>query len=322
MSAALTDKRRKVDVVYIGGYGRSGSTLLDLLIGNSREVVSAGELAHVFEAWARVGKDCSCGKSVDECDFWRKVREEFELQVGGKRNVDAHAMLANQLSIESQRGFLSLLSGITSKRIQAEYRNNQNALFQALQKAGSKSLVLDSSKSARLCAGRAYALWKVGGLRVKVIHLVRDGRAVIWSVMKGSNQKMERGDRDVGLTFPLWRAMYGWLTANVFVAFQKRLLPCGSVMKVLYEDLTRNPERELTRLAEFLRIDLSEVISGLRAGHAFKGSHTISGNRLRHSGIKELSEDKEWQDRLPLHAHVFYWALCWPAHLVFRKSRS
>ncbi|WP_420910932.1 sulfotransferase [Thermus thermophilus] len=39
--------QEKVKVVFIGGYGRSGSTLLDRMLGQVEGFVSVGELRHI-----------------------------------------------------------------------------------------------------------------------------------------------------------------------------------------------------------------------------------------------------------------------------------
>jgi hypothetical protein len=40
--------RSSPKVVFIGGYGRSGSTLLDRVLGSIEGLVSAGELSHLW----------------------------------------------------------------------------------------------------------------------------------------------------------------------------------------------------------------------------------------------------------------------------------
>lgn len=39
------------EVFYIAGYGRSGSTVLDMLLGMHPAILGMGELTHVFEYW-------------------------------------------------------------------------------------------------------------------------------------------------------------------------------------------------------------------------------------------------------------------------------
>ena len=48
-------------LVYIGGYGHSGSTLLEYLLAASPEVIACGEVASVLREGGRKAK-CTCGE--------------------------------------------------------------------------------------------------------------------------------------------------------------------------------------------------------------------------------------------------------------------
>jgi hypothetical protein len=56
-------------LVYIGGYGHSGSTLLEYLLAASPKVVACGEVASVLRERRRKGK-CTCGREVRLCPVW------------------------------------------------------------------------------------------------------------------------------------------------------------------------------------------------------------------------------------------------------------
>ena len=60
-------------VLYIAGPGRSGSTLLDLVLGQVDGVVSIGELRNLWYAGFHGAWPCGCGKPVTECPFWSAV---------------------------------------------------------------------------------------------------------------------------------------------------------------------------------------------------------------------------------------------------------
>ena len=72
----------KVTVVYIVGAGRSGSTVLDTILGNHPEVESVGELCNlVRSAW--FGPEyCACGQRGSICPFWSQVRTDWERRSG------------------------------------------------------------------------------------------------------------------------------------------------------------------------------------------------------------------------------------------------
>ena len=65
-------KNKNITVLYIAGNGHSGSTLLDIIIGSSPDIFSAGELTFItrdsiFEEY------CSCGCLIKECPVWSKI---------------------------------------------------------------------------------------------------------------------------------------------------------------------------------------------------------------------------------------------------------
>ena len=57
-------------LVYIGGFGQSGSTLLESLLTANPQVVACGEIANGFEG--RTGRElkCSCGELAKDCPVW------------------------------------------------------------------------------------------------------------------------------------------------------------------------------------------------------------------------------------------------------------
>jgi hypothetical protein len=74
---------------YIAGPGRSGSTLLDITLGQADGFVSVGELRNI---WARgFGEDwpCGCGLPVRRCPFWSAV---LETAFGSAESVSVEAM--------------------------------------------------------------------------------------------------------------------------------------------------------------------------------------------------------------------------------------
>ena len=72
LHASLTESRARTEVtklVYIGGYGHSGSTLLEYLLAASPEAVACGEVASVLRDRDRKGK-CTCRRPIRECPVW------------------------------------------------------------------------------------------------------------------------------------------------------------------------------------------------------------------------------------------------------------
>jgi hypothetical protein len=59
-------------LIYIGGYGHSGSTLLEYLLAASPEIVACGEVSSVLHQRGRKEK-CTCGKPAAACPVWGPV---------------------------------------------------------------------------------------------------------------------------------------------------------------------------------------------------------------------------------------------------------
>ena len=60
-------------LVYVGGHGRSGSTLLDVLLDASPQLLGVGELHHLPRLLAD-DQSCSCGTALGRCPFWARAR--------------------------------------------------------------------------------------------------------------------------------------------------------------------------------------------------------------------------------------------------------
>ena len=80
-------------LVYIGGYGHSGSTLLEYLLAASPKVVAFGEVASVLRERGRKGK-CTCGREVRLCPLWGPLLASTETLDGMAHERLARALVA------------------------------------------------------------------------------------------------------------------------------------------------------------------------------------------------------------------------------------
>ena len=76
-------------VIYIAGLYHSGSTLLDMVLGNLPNFVGLGE---VFLTFKGEFKDrCTCNQPIEKCEFWgdviKKLQEEPNLDPQSKYSL-------------------------------------------------------------------------------------------------------------------------------------------------------------------------------------------------------------------------------------------
>lgn len=282
-------------VLYIAGYGRSGSTVLDVLLGSHDQVESVGELVYLGEEWKRSRRTCACGVDYRQCPFWKDG-------ISGLKEAEKFARLNR--CVESRARLFRLLSGSISERDRQVYRRRMRALFSYVAEQGNASVVVDSSKSARHAAGRFWALRHVAGLDVRVLHLVRDGRSVLRSVTeKGTNWAAEGYRKEKKLLAA--RTTIGWILANSLAWALGRSMGRDRYLRVRFEDLLHDPEMVLKDIGDFAGIDLSGVIQRVNSGQVFSIGHNVGGNRLRHKEAIQLHR-KNKEKRRPwtgLHQH-------------------
>jgi hypothetical protein len=221
----------RTKVVFIMSQGHSGSTVLSLILGSHPEIFGLGELAHLERHQPKV-----CGICPDTCEFWRK-RASLPIL----RRYFAPEMNFRVISREAQR-----------------YRRS---IYSYLAEWFGYSIFVDSSK---------YPGWIRGQLRYRrnwqsmtpiLIHLTRDGRAVINSYL--------RKFPDMGVETVTGR----WLRSTsknleLYEEFE------GPKLCIAYEDVASRPEEMIGRLCRFLDIEyFPDMLNYWEHEH-----HQIGGN--------------------------------------------
>jgi hypothetical protein len=308
-------------IIFIAGYGRSGSTVLDIVLGNHKDIVSLGEVANIFQSKAE-SKQCSCGKICEDCPVWERILDlarDFNPEIG-------EATYGILDSVESIRSVLkSFVGSSTPDRskdgFRIRYCDQMKNLFMAIQSETNASTVVDSSKTAWRTIGRPQGLSEICGFNVKVIHLIRDGRAVMWSTMQGSDPDIEH-NRSKRSSLRGYEKVLNWAIVNLLTTLLLRRLPGNTVMRMHYEDFVEQPERELERIGSFINVDLSELQDRVRQEAGFKVGHLVRGNRIaRQKKEITINSDFSWKQELGFHDHLFYWLFLWPAALYFRRNK-
>lgn len=256
-------------VLYVAGYSRSGSTMLDMVLGAHPAIVSTGELTYLLADSGNTQRICTCGASYRDCPFWGDW-------VTGRSSGEAVAVRR----IESRANLQALRDGrISPVDRDLYYRYARSLTEHALKRSGS-TILLDSSKSAKDAAGRPIAMLKLAELDVKVLHLTRDPRATVRSYMdKGSNWVLE-GYRKARL-LESWRPILGWTYANRIALDLAADLGPERYLRQSYEDLMIDPAMALDRIGAFAGVDLSVVAAQVLDGDAFLAGHNVGGNRTR-----------------------------------------
>ena len=289
-------------LVYIAGYGRSGSTLLDVILGMHPEIECNGELSYLFNIADDHEGRCDCGLELRECPKWKHVFRQLVDQ-GLEQGKEAERIMR---SVEHVQNIWTwLFWPIVRLGRWGTYCQLMRGLFDAIYAAQNKPLLVDSSKSAYRCAGRVAALKCVCKFQVKVIHLVRDGRAVIWSHLRRPPLNRRRA---VSV-----RVVFGWIFGNLLATLMGgMLLRRHEYLRVRYEDLMKNTAEELDRIGKFLGLDFSDISDQVVNNATVETRHSTGGNRGVKGSIVRIQPDLEWQARLPRMPRLLFWCWAWP----------
>jgi len=281
---------KKLQVVYVAGAGRSGSTVLDRILGTISGAISANELNRIWVDGFEDDKHCACGQAFRECSFWRKVVAEA---FGDLRDFDPARMKNIWTTVDHSRHFLQLLAPVKNTSFQkrlTEYRDVLRRLYFAIAKVSGAEIIVDSSK----IPSGALILKDIPGLDVHVIHLVRDARACVYAWQK----KKQNAKSGVALRqYTPMRTIMFWMMRNTFASLLATQLP---YVRVRYEDLMKDPQHELQRLLDRLGPFAGKRLSfATDAAIALPEYHSISGNPDRFSnGVTNLRLDVEWLTKM------------------------
>jgi hypothetical protein len=304
-------REQSVKVLFIGGYGRSGSTLLDRILGQLDGFCSIGELRHVFQEGYLENRLCGCGVPFRSCEFWSRVTERA---FGGPAALDVADLLRLQRRVDRWWRVPQLASGVGTSRRAAElarYREALRRLYVAIAAVSGARVIVDSSKDV----SHGYVLRDVGEpVEPYVLHLVRDSRAVAWSWQR---RKFNPGNGADMQRYSLLRTSAEWSAINALTALHGRL--GRRYGRVRYRELTADAPGAI---AEILRL-LDEPARPRPLAAAdpivLGTDHTAAGNPVRfHTGPVTVRPDDEWRDRMPLGGRALVTALTLPGLLRYR----
>jgi Sulfotransferase family len=273
-------------VVYIAGCGRSGSTVLDLTLGQGEGWFSMGEF-RLFWYAIRDHWRCGCGRDVTECPFWAKACAQLS---AGASDV----LPALRSTVRLRRA-----AGLMQPALLGSHRADLDALGQALRivyhgaaETAGASVLVDSSKDSLY----GLVLADVLDVRLHVIHLVRDSRAVAWSWQR-KRKRPEIAHEDAYMPQrTAFRAAVDWDLRNALVHLLRRR--ADGYTRVTYEEFTSAPAATIDRIRSRVGAPASDAVpaSEIPGGK----HHTVAGNPVRFArDALQLRPDLEWQQALP-----------------------
>jgi hypothetical protein len=284
---------QKIPVVYILSNGRSGTTLLDMLLGAHPNIWTLGE-AQILP-WELINSrvPCGCGQPVSESEFWKPILDLIPTEINGYhigyfRNI-------NQVGKVIRWDLLfDLLRGRAREKWKGpidEYGRKNAKLFEVVRKAAEQRSgheirwLVDASKDPY----RLFWLKQSGYFDLRIIHVIKDPRALVFSMAKpwlpyGAHRVVRYTGR--------------WIVENMIMhCLYESCFQTVQVWRQTYETLASQPGKTLQAIGEWLDVRYPpERVAKFRDYENF----AISGNMMRwRENDDKIRLDQRWKNQLP-----------------------
>ena len=273
MSRTALKPDQPTDVLAIAGYGRSGSTILDRVLGHHQDVLAVGELVNVHHELWQSNHYCGCGLRGRACPFWEDV---LRCWLDGRDEGAVDRFVALRKRWVGRTGLAR--AGKSDRAEQQEFLDETARLYRAVAGRSDAKLIVDSSK----IPGWVEALQRNPGIDLKVVHLTRDGRAVVESLKRPLALDVAAGvQRDIGARSASHTSL-SWVVGNVGAERVIRRNGLPSV-RIAYESLLSDPMATLAAIGRLANVDLGDEATMVMNSQPFPRTHAVAGGRVRMS---------------------------------------
>ncbi len=276
-----------MQVVYISGSGRSGSTMLERLLHAGGMGCALGEF-HCLWRLPRDEQTCACGVPAAEDLFWSKVLEHSCLTVADIADLGRLERAVVRTGYIARHKFS--LEALARQADVQEFLELQFRLFTAISEQSGHDVLVDSSKAGP----RAWIL--ACDPRVTFLHLWRDPADVIAS---WRSRKFDRGLGSEMQRLSVMRAALDWVKVE---GLMRRLGRQTAVTSLNYRSICVDPRKELDRALADAGLPAIAPAAWL-ASHTMmpvSDYHSLNGNpdRFDRDPISVSLRETDWQ-RLP-----------------------
>lgn len=273
---------------YVAGYGRSGSTLLDIILSNQKDVISLGAIDNIWN-WMDKDNKCACGASLKECEFWSEILIETEKRLSFKYSNKEKYKLCK--SFESIFGIKYLIFSKFYSDKFSKYIELQKTFLKVIKEFTKCKIIVDSSKTTYDAILRPFLIRKYVEKDILLIHLKRKLGGVTWSCMQKEGSPERRR-----------------LIKSKFIIFLKSFFACIVTdlttkfiysHRTFYYDLKYEKYVSKNGIKEIQKI-FNKYSNGIKYKNIFKNIksfkifHNIGGNRLRFQKNIKIKEDHNW----------------------------
>ena len=229
-------------IVAISGTGRTGSTLLSLLLSQDTSVFNLGQLRHLWRAFEN-DDPCSCGDTLHSCAVYGQAVAESHA-TSGVPGLSQMQKLAKEFLKDAAHAAdwadAEVRAGLQDRH--QDFLGGMQDVLDRIARITHASAFVDTSKAPEVSL--AFSL--LPGVELYLLNLIRDPRAVAcsWHKRKKSFSATFKNARD-------------WLVRQRRLEAWRPSL--GSRFHaLLYEDLAEAPVEAISKISEWADLPIPE----------------------------------------------------------------
>ncbi len=294
----------KTKVLFVTGMGRSGSTILDNILGQLEGFFSSGELMYLWDRGMLQNLLCGCSERFHDCELWPRVVARMP-----ELNAELAARLAEireNLTPRRAVTLSELFSHTTAEDLEL-YKEHLGSLYRAIVAETGCRVIVDSSKFP----GHGLAISQLHDVDLYVLHMIRDSRAVAQAWQKERIYD-DSGEETVHSTI-LHPAVCSrqWMRWNLAIEMLWQDSP--RYLRLRYIDFIAEPRATLERILDVMGLSGTPLPLVGDNEVDLQPSHAVAGNPSRFRlGRVALRYDGAWKAKQSARERRLVTALTWP----------
>ena len=279
----------KIKVLYIAGFERSGSTILNRVLGQIDGFVAWGELRDIWQHGIIENRRCTCGALFRECPAWTKILDKA---FRGIDLVNAREMtkLLQKTRASVLPHYFGVLRGNFLKSSLEQYLKSLESLYRAIQTTTGSKVIVDSTKASWY----GYVLGMLPTIDLYVIHIVRDPRGVCYSLQR----RKLKGEPECQWYNPIHASLL-WNLKNFAVEMLLNRSP-ERYLRISYEDFVQNPKTAVECLLSLVQEKVTQLPFRDDSTVKMSVDHIFAGSPSSRSeiGAVKLQLDESWKNKM------------------------
>ena len=256
----------KKKLIYIMGCGRSGTTILGIVLGNGENCLDLGEVICFLK---RKGLPNGFGPETKTGRFWNLVTDDV---VKLKKDIFDQQTIAKLTKLEHHKHFPLIFFGCCRPVSTKNYSMYVNSLYTSIAENSKNSTVyIETSKYP----GRALLLlFLLKDFDLRILHLVRHPIKVVESL--GDRKKA-----DVQGYIGFFAANLYYFVVSLFCSAVRLKVGRKKYLKVRYEDFLTTPDKAIKKVEKYFKIDFRHAVEKIEKDRPLSRGYIFNGNRMR-----------------------------------------